>query len=311
MRKIIALLLMTLLLPTVAAQGPLPTRMIKTLIVLGKGIAISSEDPIDFEIVKVGIGKVIVIVAGEEVELSVGVLWFGDQRYKIKDIVTTNETVEGNVYLNDTLVGNIALTLYMKQKEEIWAGSLTINEKAYNVYILEGPRKIKPLQLGVQVADYCKSHPDKCTELARGIGRRFCEKIDSPSCREKIINFCKEHPQDRRCKALFISHCALHPFNKECREELRKHCLTNPEKSVCKSFCEKHPLACGIKAKIPKAKQAMRQRMMRIMERRKIGPRFPPATTTTEMVSGEMTTMPATISEENVSQGNETQGGMP
>lgn len=287
MKKIIALLLITLLLPTVVAQGPLPARMIKTLVVLGKGIAISSEDYLDFEIVKVGIGKVVVIVLGEETEISIGVLLFRDQRYKIKDLVTTNETVEGNVYLNDTLAGSIALTLYMKQYEEVWAGSLTINEKTYNVYILEGPRKIKPLQLGLQVADYCMSQPDKCAELARGIGRRFCEKIDSPSCREKIINFCKERPEDRRCKALFISRCALHPFDKECREELRTHCLTDPEKPVCKDFCEKHPLACGIRAKAQTARQAMRQRMMRIMQRR-ITQRFLPTISEVNETSGEM-----------------------
>ena len=280
MKKIVALVLMLLVaMPISIAQEGIGAQVIRpyirTLVVLGKGIAISSDDPTDFEIVKGGIARVKTVLYGEETELAIGVLWVGDTRYKVKDLTITNETVEGNLYSNNTQVGSLSLTLYVKQKEEVWVGVLTVNDKDYNVYILQVPRKIKPLELAVQVTDYCRMNPGKCRAVAKAVGKEVCEKINTTSCREKIKEFCKDHPTDPRCKAVFISYCALHPYDTRCREELKNYCVNNPTATECAEFCKKYPLACGRLMKKAAVERIVRERVKAFIRKRRAEPLVP------------------------------------
>jgi len=269
MKKLIALLLMTLLVAPVASQpltAPLQKPRIRTIVALGKGIAVSKEDATDFEIVKLGIARVRMSLVNETRELSVGVLWVGDNRYKVKDISLENDTVEANVYSNNTLVGKLAITSVVKQKETVWVGELEIGEKKYTVYILEGVRKFQPVEVKESISEYCEEHPVKCAQIAKGIATQYCsaEKAQTESCREKIVEYCKDHPNDQRCVALKRAYCVLHPEDMRCRFEMRDYCLKHPNDEKCKGFCKLHPLACGKKS--AQVKQQVKQKIKKMIQ---------------------------------------------
>ena len=158
MKKLMALSLALLIVLPVVAQPAPPVAIfrprIRTLVALGKGIAFSEEDITDFEIVKLGIAKVTVRVLNETKSISIGVLWFGDERYKVKDIQLTNETIEANIYSGNETVGVIAIDSVVKHNEVVWVGKLELNGKEYNVFILEGIRKFKPLELKESLKEY-------------------------------------------------------------------------------------------------------------------------------------------------------------
>ena len=196
--------------------------------------------------------------------MSIGVLWVGEERYKVKDIVVSNDTIEANIYSGDEVVGTIAITSIVKQYETVWAGELEINDKQYNVYILEGARRFRPGELGEGLADYCGRYPMKCVQIAKGIATQYCtpEEAQTESCRKKIVEYCKDHPDDQRCIALKRAYCVLHPEDMRCRMELRKFCALNPADEKCVKFCELHPLACGKKSRAVLARVKERAREM-------------------------------------------------
>jgi hypothetical protein len=245
------MLVMPVIAEELGAQRRLVARpRIKTIGILGKGLAISQTDYKDFKIVKFGIARVITSLAGEESELSVGVLWVDDDRYKLKNIVIGNGSASGDIYLNDTKVGSFEVSSIMKGKIEVWVGTLTINEETRHVYVLEAPRPIKPREMGENLFDFCKEHPDRCKKLLKGIGAAYCEKTpEDVSCREKIKNWCQDHPKDERCLALFRNYCKFHLDDTRCREEFKEYCEEHPDEEKCKFFelkitekyCEKHP----------------------------------------------------------------------
>jgi hypothetical protein len=229
----------------VIAQSALTKPKIKTIGVLGRGIAVSTTDPSNFKIVKAGVAIVRVTLAGEEMELKVGVLFLDGERYKLKDIQIGNKTASGNIYSNDTQVGNFNLSLVIKGDHEIWFGSLSVGGQNYNAYILEGEHLAKAEEVGEKVEDLCEKFPEKCTEIGRGVARQLCEKITDKSCREKIREFCEENPNDARCISIFREYCRSHLEDARCREGLKGYCKVNPQAKQCEEFCEKHPSVCG------------------------------------------------------------------
>lgn len=224
---------------------------IKTIVHLGKGIAISTTDSKDFRLLKVGIATVTTRSAGEESELRVGVLVLDDVRYKLKDIQVGNGTISGSVYLNDTSVGSFEASSIMKGDLEVWVGTLSISGASYNVYILEAPRPIKPRELGEHISETCKGNPERCKVAIKGIGPANCEKTpEEPSCRERIKNFCENNPKDQRCVALFRVYCMKHLDDARCREAVKEVCKENKDDERCRMmmlktseiFCQKNPL---------------------------------------------------------------------
>lgn len=252
MKKLIIALIISITIVggIVIAQEKLRPR-IKTIATLGKGIAISQTDPKDFKLVKAGIATVRLSLAGEGTELRVGILFLDNERYKLKNITISDGSVSGNVYLNETQVGSFEASSVMKGNLEVWVGTLTINEETWNIYVLEAPRKIKPIELGWKIADLCGTRPDRCKRLIKGIGPSYCEITpENSSCREKIKNWCEEYPTDQRCIALLRNYCRFHINDSRCRKTLREFCMNNTENEKCRffelkvteKFCEKYPL---------------------------------------------------------------------
>ncbi|MCD6367625.1 MAG: hypothetical protein J7L45_00910, partial [Candidatus Aenigmarchaeota archaeon] len=114
---------------------------------------------------------------------------------------------------------------------EIWAGTLSLNEEKYNLYIIEGVRPIKASELKDKISEYCKNNP----------GDQNCKKIK---------NYCENNPGDSRCKSLFREYC-IKSGTKDirCRQFLMSWCKKNPTNEHCvpfalqraKHYCELHP----------------------------------------------------------------------
>ena len=244
----LALVAVVLLSITITVAHNTDTRHshIKTLGVLGKGIAIDSSDASNFKLIKVGVAAVRIALLDEETEIRLGVLFLDDDRYTLKNVVIGNGTTSGDVYKNDTQVGSFNATLVIKGDNEIWYGTLSIGDKNYNVYILEGERKIKADESGEKIREHCADNPERCRDLARGIGNRFCEKVEDESCREKIEEFCEENPTDQRCVSVFRTFCKDNINDMRCRKELSEICEENPTNEACTAFCEKYPRKCGL-----------------------------------------------------------------
>ncbi|MCD6590525.1 MAG: hypothetical protein J7K72_00975 [Candidatus Aenigmarchaeota archaeon] len=209
---------------------------IRTMGVLGEGLAISPSDPMDFEVIKVAIASVNVVVFGEEKTVRIGVLHFGDQKYKIKDVEIGNASVSGNIYENETQVGSFSADSYVKGTKEIWAGSMTLDGENYNIYVIQAPRKAKPVEVAERAFEYCKNNPEKCRAAVKAVGKQICG--ETGNCADKIKNFCSQHPDDARCKALHRAYCATHLSDSTCREEMIKYCKEHPDRPACEKLAE-------------------------------------------------------------------------
>lgn len=223
----------------VGVQTNAPRPVIKTLGVIGKGLAISQSDPMDFKLLKIAIGKVKVSLLGEETELMVGVLFLDKDRYKVKDIVLGNDTITANLYSNDTRVGSLEASSVTKGDTIVWAGTLNVNNENYNIYVLEVPRKPKPFEIADKVKDFCKENPKRCLATAKGVVRKA----------EDVKNFCENNPDDERCRKLFRLYCQNNLQDSRCREALKDYCEEHEEEEICQNFelritkdyCTNHP----------------------------------------------------------------------
>ncbi len=226
MRNIVlAIIVLSLLAVPVAAQT-VATPGIKAYAVLGKGIAASQSDPMDFMIVKFGLGRV---VTDEGNETVLGVLIADDVKYRLKEVTIEEGHASGKIFSGEE-VGSFDVSSVMKGDTEIWAGTMELNDKDYNVYVIEGVRPIKAGELKDKVADYCRENEDV-------------------NCTSKVEEYCQSNPEDSRCKALFRAYCLKGNMeDTRCREALREWCKNNPSNKVCvplelnwaKNYCEEH-----------------------------------------------------------------------
>ena len=217
------LVALSLLAVPVMVQGQAASAVrpvIKTLGVLGKGIAVSPSDPLDFKMVKAGIATVRVSVLGEETELTVGILYLDEDRYKLKDIVKETGSVTANLYQNDSQVGDLSLSSVTKANTEVWAGTLNVNGAQYYLYILEAPRPIRANEIRDKVSEYCRDNPD------------------DTNCRNKVVDYCRNNPDDRRCREVFRRYC-LQGNNLQdarCRNEITEYCKENKNARECVTY---------------------------------------------------------------------------
>jgi hypothetical protein len=209
--------------------------MIHTMGALGYGIATSQADPMNFEIVKVGIAGINVTGTAGNVDINVGVLYFGDVKYKLKDVVIGNGTASANIYdVNGTTQhGSISLNSYIKGNGEVWAGTLTLDGAAYNAYIIQAPRVWKPLEKAAKVFSYCENNPEKCKAVMKAVGNIVCDPSTDDSCKDKIKTFCEQHPDDNRCKMLELASCKLHLEDANCRNLLIQQCNESNNSTTC------------------------------------------------------------------------------
>lgn len=219
---------------------------VKAILHLGKGLAISTSDPTDFSIIKAGVGKVEFRSGGENKELKTGVMFVDGEKYRIRNATLEEGTLSAKLYLNATEVGSFSVLSTQKGEHEIWVGTLQLNGKNYNLYILELPREMKSKELRDKVAEYCREH------------------VEDENCKEKIHEYCENNPKDSRCVALTKAFCRDNTDDTRCRQELKAYCQNNPDAAECskmpmvkaKMFCEQNP-------DVPRCKIAKR-----VMEKR-------------------------------------------
>jgi hypothetical protein len=245
--------------PLIGRQG-LPKPHMKLIGFLGRGIAITPDEPLNFKLVKAGVGTVKVVWAGETTELTVGILILDDTKYKLKNIEIENESVTGDVYLNDTNVGTFDVSSVTKGDTKVWFGTLEIDEDLYYIYVVEAYRPMKPAEIREKISEYCKENPGET------------------NCREKIEEYCKDNPEDRRCVAIIGRYCSVHLKDTRCRAALKKYCEIYPASGVCKvrrfkvaDFCEKYPGKCvAIKNIARTVARRVRARIGNVTENRTI-----------------------------------------
>jgi len=206
--------------------------VIHALGLLGKGIASSPGDPMDFMLVKVGVGAVKVTIEGEEKRTALGVLKLDGDSYRLRDVSVVDGHATADIYSEDEKVGSIDVSSVLKDDVEVWAGELIINGDTYNLYIIGGARRIKADELRDKVSNYCQNNPN------------------DTDCREKVGEFCQNNPEDARCKALFRKHCIAgnNMDDVRCREYVNDYCKDNPGLGECvtleirraRSYCEEN-----------------------------------------------------------------------
>ena len=242
MKKLLALVIALLVIgvtgASVAAQQVGVQATVKARIhrmgAFGNGVAISTGDPMDFELIKVAIAGVKVGIWDETTEVLVGVLYFGEDKYRLKDIEIGNGSASANIYdSSGANVGSISLDSYPKGDGEVWAGTLTLNGANYNAYVIQVPRKLKPVEKARKAFEYCKNNPEKCKAAMKAVGDIICDPQTDGNCRDKIKTYCENHPDDRRCEALRLAYCKIHLDDAECRAEVMKRCRENLDDEVC------------------------------------------------------------------------------
>lgn len=223
---ILAILAVSLLaVPAVAQTSVNPG--IKAYAILGKGIAVSTSDPMDFIIVKFGLGRV---VTNDGNETVIGVVIADDERYRLREVNIEEGYAEGEIFYGGDNVGSFELTSVMKGDTEIWVGDFRIGGIIYNLYLIEGVRPIRAGELKEKVADYCRENEDA-------------------NCAGRIEEFCQNNPEDSRCQALFRAYCLKGNMeDTRCREAFRNWCKENPANRLCipfelqraRRYCEEH-----------------------------------------------------------------------
>ncbi|MCD6557902.1 MAG: hypothetical protein J7K31_02605 [Candidatus Aenigmarchaeota archaeon] len=302
MKNLFAVLVVLLLVMPVFAQGPVGNAaakpVIQKLAILGKGIATNPSDLMDFKIIKIGIGEVKVSLLGEETELVVGVLYLDSDKYKVKDVVLGNGSIEANLYSGEEKVGSINAESVEKEDTEVWVGTIDVGGATYNAYVLGAVRKARPLEIAQKVRSFCEENPTKCKAVVKAIGNRYCEKNPTdPSCREKVKSFCLNHPDDHRCKEIFKEYCVDNLDDARCRYALRVYCKNHPNEDRCKIFlvqttekyCLQHPKApaCVKVAKVRKlVKEKIRARRVRRLGRVRSSQVVNPPTTNETVETG-------------------------
>ncbi|MBU5689533.1 MAG: hypothetical protein QXM68_01620 [Candidatus Aenigmatarchaeota archaeon] len=253
--KKVYLIALIMLLPMLVAAQNLGMQELKAAIgkpeierigVIGKGIAISDSDSSAFEIVKIGVVDVTVQFNNQTITRQAGILWVGQNKYTLKNSVIGNGTLSSEIYMNDTKIGSLDLVLVEKDGTDVWTGKMTLNSKDYNLYILEGQRKFERNEIKQKFQQFCQGNNTNCTQIAKGIGNRFCDKIDDPSCREKIGEFCEQNPTDQRCIAITKGFCQNNTDDARCRYVFKNMCAQNPNSEDCSNFCQGYPEKCNM-----------------------------------------------------------------
>ena len=242
--------LMISVIPVFAENGPVPLGMqvkgpkveIHKLFLVGNGVAIDQNDLSNFKIVKIGIAKVNVALNEEVKTLNAGLIYLDKDKYRVKNIAISNGTFTADIYTNNTKVGSIDANSVIKVGREVWYGKIVVDEKTYNLYILDIPRHFRASEIASNIGAYCKENPDdeKCKMVSTYVGKG----------KEKIENYCSAHPNDSRCKALEKVYCLKNLDDDRCRYIFEEKCKENPDNEECMAlkkrqmiqYCKKNPL---------------------------------------------------------------------
>ncbi len=218
---------------TVIAANPSKSIWIRGA--FGNGIAVSDSDPMDFELIKIGIAGVRFVSDDSESIVKTGVLYFGEDKYRLRNVMIGNASVSADIYDNDTQAGTISLDSYLKGDREVWAGTLTLGQETFNAYVIQVPKVLKAVEKARRIYQYCKDNPLDCRRAMIAVGNIICDPEDEgTTCWERIESYCEENPDDNRCKALRLAYCRIHPEDAECRAEIAGVCRNDATDNACK-----------------------------------------------------------------------------
>lgn len=229
---LIAILLIVSI-PAIAQHTSIPKPKLKFIGALGTGYAINEKDPMDFYILKVAIAKVAITLAGEHGDVNTGILFLDNIKYRLRNIIIQNGSIEADIYQGGYKVGSVKADLFVKGRYNVWAGSMNLNESSYYIYVTELRRRFKPVEAIDVAVDKCKERPELCKGIVKKIGNLPCDNFEDRNCRYKIIDFCKKNPLDKRCLAVRKVYCKLNPEDVRCRNELLEKCEKYPESDEC------------------------------------------------------------------------------
>ncbi len=189
---------------------------IEKLFFRGKGLGINQSDKTDVAYVR-AVGAQIVLPNGNI--LARGRLRVDREPYRLINIEVTEFTATAEIIDKDSdpesaeAIGSIELERIEKEGKDLWIGSMNLNDKTYDLYLLGFGRKFTVREVARKAWRFCKNNPENehCKSVA-GINCR-----DNPrECRLKVWRFCKTHPRDNRCKQFLKSACT-DVIDKRCR----------------------------------------------------------------------------------------------
>ena len=225
----LAVFVIGLIVAAVAMAGPEEKHdkpLIHSIGLIGQGLAVSTSDPSNFEHVRAGIAKIAVNASGKREIIPAGIFFLGGEKFRLRNIAVANKSISADLYSENESVGSLRLELVAKPAGDVWFGSLSANGAGYNLYILGVMRGPKPAELGEDVKELCSSNPEECREFReeKGIGNN-CDDLNATNCRDKIKEFCSDHPDDRRCQAVHRVYCMANLDDSRCREMLKNYCM--------------------------------------------------------------------------------------
>ncbi|MBI5229220.1 hypothetical protein HY991_03855 [Candidatus Micrarchaeota archaeon] len=197
---VLALLLPIIVLAADEDDGTVPLvysgkPVIRSLHVIGKGIAVSPTNAMDFKIIRIIAGKVIVKTDNNSVVLKpLGLLFLDKEKYRLKEIDFGNESVSAVIFKNETEAGSITITRVHKPGAVVWAGSMTVDGTTYYAYIVNAihPKMVlKPLKKEIEIRKSCgpKIVPVSPAEIRR------CKREGGKIVTEKDENGCPLAPK--------------------------------------------------------------------------------------------------------------------
>jgi hypothetical protein len=246
-----------LVLPMVFAQDErvASKRPIHRLHVIGTGLSINAEDPMDFTHAKVVVGAVRIkkaVVSAEEetteetvkfVVKRIGVLMLDKKRYHLRNVAVREGEISADIFdpkevtateTEKTAIGQIYVKRYEKPGRDIWAGAMELNGESFNVYFLGVHRKFKPIEVAEKVGEYCRKHPEneRCRVAAK-IVKTACK--EKPwLCKQRITEFCSKNPENEKCVALKKLYCLRNAADERCRDYLKRLCEKDPTQRFCR-----------------------------------------------------------------------------
>jgi hypothetical protein len=118
--------------------GVLPVKpVLRKLFLVGKGLAVSQSNAMDFKVVRAITGRVLVPWKANHSAafVSRGVIELDKEKYSMENIDVVNDSITATLEKNGTEVGSLSVTRVEKPGQDIWAGTLTLNGEIYNLYL--------------------------------------------------------------------------------------------------------------------------------------------------------------------------------
>ena len=237
-KALVVFMALLFVLPMAFAQTELKAKPISRIHLVGNGLAINSEDAMDFLHAKAVVGAVKLRdanVTNTDDNFSVkrlGVLLLDKEAYHLKNVAVTVDEVSADVFERggEEAVGSLYVTRYEKPGQDVWAGELSLNDKLYNVYFVGLKRNFKPVEAAEKVANYCEENPEaeKCQKISEQ-----CEE-NPRGCKAKIMKECKDNPENEDCTQIKKNYCLENASDVRCRQYLVETCEENPEADYCK-----------------------------------------------------------------------------